>query len=109
VPGKRPPRRDASPFTRGQLAQPIADRPSNQPGIVEDAVHRRSPYRPLRFRGHLPEQSGSIGYVLDKHHCTLRAWRSLAGPHCRGLRRTLEAAGVEFTNGDKPGVRVRRK
>jgi hypothetical protein len=40
----------------------------------------------------------AMGGVLIAHASTVTA-----------LRRALEAAGIEFTNGNQPGVRLRRK
>ena len=40
----------------------------------------------------------AMGGVLIAHASTVTA-----------LRRALEAAGIEFTNGNQPGIRLRRK
>ena len=34
---------------------------------------------------------------------------SASGKNLEAVQRTLERAGVEFTNGDSPGVRLKRK
>jgi transcriptional regulator with XRE-family HTH domain len=35
-------------------------------------------------------------------------WRVPSVNHLAAIRAALEAAGVEFTNGDQPGVRMRK-
>jgi transcriptional regulator with XRE-family HTH domain len=37
-----------------------------------------------------------------------RSRRAVTEASIAAMRRALEAAGVEFTNGDQPGVRLRR-
>jgi ribosome-binding protein aMBF1 (putative translation factor) len=34
---------------------------------------------------------------------------NITGAHAAALRRTLERAGVDFTNGDEPGVKLRKR
>jgi hypothetical protein len=37
-----------------------------------------------------------------------RERRAVSKPAIAAIRTTLESAGVEFTNGDQPGVRLRK-
>jgi transcriptional regulator with XRE-family HTH domain len=52
----------------------------------------------------LAEQSGVHRNTITR----VEAGSEPHGPTLAAIRRALELAGVEFTNGDQPGVRLRR-
>ncbi len=53
----------------------------------------------------LAEASGlGLSTVVDYE----RSRRKVSGEAISAIRQTFEAAGVEFTNGRRPGVRLRR-
>lgn len=53
----------------------------------------------------LADKSGVHRNTITK----MEADQARHGPTIAAVVRALEAAGVEFTNGDAPGVRIRRK
>jgi transcriptional regulator with XRE-family HTH domain len=53
----------------------------------------------------LAEQSGVHRNTITK----MEAGEAKHGPTIAAVVRALEQAGIEFTNGDAPGVRLKRK
>jgi transcriptional regulator with XRE-family HTH domain len=53
----------------------------------------------------LAEKSGVHRNTVTR----VEAGGSAHGPTLEALQRALEAAGIEFTNGDEPGVKLKKK
>ena len=56
-----------------------------------------------------PELARAAGVGLSTVVDFERSRRAVAEPSIAAIRAALEAAGVEFTNGNSPGVRLRAR
>ena len=71
-----------------------------------------SPEQSRAARGLLDWSQTKLGTLANLSESTIRDFekgrRLPTANNLAAIRTTLEAAGVEFTNGDQPGVRLRK-
>jgi hypothetical protein len=92
----------ASPRTISKSALCIRSSERNGYGVakIEWSSMSDGPGRP-EYRG---ARTGQVGEGLDEHGHTAGVREPLKPRTVEAVQRALEAARVEFTNGDKPGV-----
>jgi transcriptional regulator with XRE-family HTH domain len=61
----------------------------------------------IRWRAEDLAQASGVGIATIRRAELIDGVVTLTGPNVAAVRRALEAAGVEFTNGGQPGVRMR--